>query len=364
MGTSTSVTVGCAIGIPCAVAVVLALAFWIKMQERFKKELREDDGHSLNGDLVISNINDLKEYYNNNNNSTQQMLDDTDDHKTDSIIKPNNTLKRSSSSRYVPAYRRNMVKNMYEQYYPTNFNSNEELKLGNHTDNSTENINNAENKNNPPENNKQHMIMNNSILYDTYVPIFKDTDKDSIALDTLSKDPEQQHHTSQLTTPYTSTENMLVRNLNSQDYGNYYPRHPSTSSHNLQKVGSYPSLKDSSSITRHNSYKMQTKSSIRNLKKHDDNVSSTTYLVPDHTSGSNSSKIRDNFNDKRESIFDDENQISDNLSIQSSLRENSNPVIGPVGDHNIEQASTIEEEDQYENDYTNYSQNKKDFIDS
>ena len=50
-----SLAVGLAVGIPCGVAILVALIFWYYMQRRFKKEV-ENDAESLTGDGPILSL--------------------------------------------------------------------------------------------------------------------------------------------------------------------------------------------------------------------------------------------------------------------------------------------------------------------
>lgn len=115
---STSIAVGCAVGIPCFVAFVVAFVFWIKTRKRFRQEDLEFSRHhevdEIERDLSYSNIDQLKLEKDANFNTNSEPSEDSDQSRhngqqdEDDSEKKDTEVSRNDSKkqRYIPAYRK------------------------------------------------------------------------------------------------------------------------------------------------------------------------------------------------------------------------------------------------------------------
>lgn len=115
---STSIAVGCAVGIPCFVAFCVAFIFWIKTRKRFHQEdlefSRQHEVDDIERDLSYSNIDQLKLEKDTNFNTNSEPSEDSDQsrhngqHDEDESEKKAADVSRNDSKkqRYIPAYRK------------------------------------------------------------------------------------------------------------------------------------------------------------------------------------------------------------------------------------------------------------------
>ncbi|KAK5963006.1 Skg1p PWA37_004705 [Arxiozyma heterogenica] len=343
---SVSTSVGCAVGIPIGVGIIIAFAFWYRLQRRFKKELEDDKDleHEIYDDTAYISFNNLdslkkdtQQSNNNNNNNLDITLDDDDDDDDDnnSIIHDhnnnsnnNNNIKknRPKNNMYIPAYRRK-INSLHHQ--------------------SIRMINNKSSSNNPYSTNIES---ENTINIPP--PILSRSSLKSPSLQNIH-DPQQQQQVRQISTydqmvPLVNPSSIFdsknnindhisfqsdstykndsfnIRSLQYQDLGSYYPAVPNSTNNSIQNYKfnlSTSSLNNSTNIF-----------STPNSKK---NHVNTIHANEDN------SKIMDSTQNDVESDY----ILKNNYDINDS-------------------ESKIVEEDQYENEFTNYKENRRQFLDS
>ncbi|CCF57860.1 hypothetical protein KAFR_0D02130 [Kazachstania africana CBS 2517] len=273
---NVSRAVGCAVGIPCGVGVILALILWARLQRRFRKEEIKDkdlENEIYNEDSLINinNINTWKVDYLETTNKTSNSVDSSED----SVSDEKKGVENIAMSSYVPAYRKNIQTfhlNGAKHYYKP-------------IDSNPRELHNNDADSHPEHGRKLS-------VYDQMVPIISDKLYDSYSENTIIITHDNQSNIS------GQTKEGLIKNLYSQDFGSYYPR-KSTTSLTAKTNTIFPSS----------------------------NVSTTTI----------------------ESTSVDPALVP---SIISQLK----------AANNDNQASLIQEEDQYENEFTNYAENKREFI--
>lgn len=323
-----STAVGCAVGIPIGLGVVVALFFWARMQRRLKREEEEDKELQNvlqdNASIAFGNLESLKqpEAWENKKNG-DLAKEDTEvfvshDHKasdhhisgsgsSDGSVSQEEKLPASAagndkgrnSKLFVPAYRRKI--------------NTLQAKLTQSAGNSTRNSSTTS------LTSSQKMSKRQVSVYDQMIPVVI-SDSQGIFDDNEEKDRQ-------------SSNEHLIRNLNNQDFGSY-PRRASSSS--LSQLHS----------TNHSSSSFHTRassmSSALKLGAPADNV----FATPKSEKALGNKSRTDDRADKqdRQSKHDDVYLLKNNYDITNS--------------------SEIAEEDQYENEFTNYSANKREFIDS
>ncbi|CAR23082.1 Aim20p [Lachancea thermotolerans CBS 6340] len=302
------VSVGCAVGIPCGVAVLVAVIFWYYMQRKFKKEI-EDDEESMSGDGTISftNLHSMRVPDNpekdlpvshvvggstsSDNTTTAQNVataGQMEAQQSQPSKKPKNT--------YMPAYRKRLnsslstLQHQDEQRSPTDSSS---------TSLDTKN-----------QNGRAH-----STVLDQMIPVLAQDDNAAAASSEFS-----------LTHERTSSNDNLIKNLHNHDFGSYPKRR---SSGNLTGMIS-GNVSSASVHTR--------TSSVHSGKKNNENVFDTPNSQKFHEAVAPS----------------EEDAESKGMRSYYMLKNN----------YDVENASQIAEEDQYENEFTNYSESKREFINS
>ncbi|CCH61235.1 hypothetical protein TBLA_0E01800 [Henningerozyma blattae CBS 6284] len=329
---NTSTAVGCAVGIPVGLGLIVAGAFWLHMQRRLKREDLEDVQleQEVHEDTEFDAFNHLhilqqrKKSIDNNSASEpsregSQLSNDGEDNEKnyDSNATPYRHKKNSKS--FVPAYRKKL--NIF-------------IQEGELKEDSTEELNGSKNI---KRNQIPYTDPKNVSTYDQMVPIMPDG-----VANIFGEDSEDNN--SQL----TNSSKMLARaqysdfrkNLYSQDFGSYYPRRTSTSDlPSFNNPYNHPNQSGSSLRTR--------SSSTNSISKHGiiENVLESSSR--DFTQSSISLE-----NNAASPTRDEERMLGkykrkSHLNHDSSENETSNEIL---------------EEDYYENEFTNYSENKRQFI--
>ncbi|CCC70900.1 hypothetical protein NCAS_0G00130 [Naumovozyma castellii] len=223
---SLSVAVGCAVGIPIAVAFLIALVFWGRLQRRFTNEYERDRDleNAINNDDILINfdvyqsLQDLsstlsdptilkKETRNTENEVTGSSDDEViENSKPIALVQNPSNDKRKY---FIPAYRRNI--------------------------NSLQ----ASNEHTPQVScqSSLNVPVNDSLLnvYDQMIPFV-----DNIP---SGADAQKQKGVSKST---NRDKNSLLKNINSQDFGSFYPGRESSS--NLYKCN-FPKVPTETSIS-------------------------------------------------------------------------------------------------------------------
>lgn len=334
---SVSTSVGCAVGIPIGVGIIIAFAFWYRLQRRFKQELEDDKDleHEIYDDtayISFNNLDSLKkdpqhsDDHNNNNsnsnsNSNSNNLDITvnDDNSIAHDHNNNNTKDRPKSNMYIPAYRRKINSLHRQSIHMINNNPY-------HTNTEIENTINI-----PPPvlsrsslrssslqniNDSQQQVRQISV-YDQMVPLVNP----SSIFD--SKNNLNDHISFQSDSTYKN-DSFNIRNLQYQDLGSYYPAVPTSTSNSIQNFkinASTSSLNNSTNIF---STPISKKNNVNSSHANED-TSKNAYSI--HTDVESDYILKNNYD-----INDSE--------------------------------SKIVEEDQYENEFTNYKENRRQFLDS
>ena len=122
MTASTSVAVGCAVGIPVGVGIIIAVVFWFNLQKRYKKEEQDDQEleraiYDESGFVSFDNFGPLRdskdetgltsaELKNPDHTSGSSEGSAQPEEKDGKLRDHENPLGKRDSKYYVPAYRR------------------------------------------------------------------------------------------------------------------------------------------------------------------------------------------------------------------------------------------------------------------
>lgn len=320
---SVSIAVGCAVGIPIGTGMLVAFFFWVRLQRRYRKEEQQDKEledviRNDNGFISFDNLETLQESQAWKNKShignddpevfEERKLPDqhvgsgssdgsgSHDEKISHITGQQDKGKtvqqqpqRGNSKHYVPAYRRkiNAVRQSTMDGSSTNNSSTASLDSS------------------------QKVAKRQISIYDQMIPVAV-SDERGLFTEQDAKDRQ------------LSNDN-LIKNLNSQNLGSYYPRRASSSS--LTQLNT----------TNHSGSSFHTRaSSVNSLVK---------------PSGS------------AENVFDTpKSEKTSNAIADYDKIEKPDDVYLLKNNYDILNTSEIAEEDQYENEFTNYSENKREFI--
>lgn len=329
MGT-VSIAVGCAVGIPIGLGVLIALFCWARLQRRYKREEEEDKElenviHDDNASITFHNTRTLQpssgweeknEASNDMSHEDSEIFDEQkqpDHHIIGSGSfegslsheeklagashgekgkKGKGDPARKKSKYFVPAYRRK-INSMQVNLSPTD---------------GTSTVNSSSTSLTSSKKAPKRQVS----LYDQMVPVVP-TEKQGL----FDQADEKERH--------SSNEN-LIKNLNSQDYGSYYPRRASSSS--LNQLHS----------TNHSTSSFHTRASSMNSGVKVAVPSENVFATPKSEQALNAPIKNDEKVEKHDDVY--------------LLKNN----------YDITNTNEIAEEDQYENEFTNYSENKREFI--
>ncbi|CCH43005.1 hypothetical protein BN7_2552 [Wickerhamomyces ciferrii] len=165
---STSIAVGCAVGIPCFIALCVALVFFLKTRRRFQREDLEysQDVNDMDKDLSYTNIDQLKLEKENNYNSNSEPSEDSDqsrqNHDGDEEVETKASQDQGSQKqpRYVPAYRRKFKSSV------SNLNSSRNSSFSNLPNNGSTQKDGSNSSINSNTTNQTDMFYNNIPLMD------------------------------------------------------------------------------------------------------------------------------------------------------------------------------------------------------
>lgn len=331
-----STAVGCAVGIPVGVGVIVACLFWIRMQRRLKQEdvLDQELNRAVydeSGFVSFDNLDTMKVKSDGAREGADELAQSSD--LEESGARPEDLErddKQRSSRYYVPAYKRKMNhhKSMIQR-------EQRGKSLGLSTDSiSTE----------APLNSKSRQVS----VYDQMIPVLNNgssTQVNGSPMNNANESRTSIFHPDISTNNSTSfletrSNDNLIKNLNSHDFGSYYPRRPSTPNINASQ---------SSFHTRNSS--MLSFSKVENAE----NIFATPKSedVLKHANMAQSEKMNT-------SSVEEDNTVSTSTGDENK----SNDVYMLKNNYDLKNNEEITEEDQYENEFTNYSENKREFIDS
>lgn len=334
---SVSTSVGCAVGIPIGVGIIIAFAFWYRLQRRFKKELEDDKDleHEIYDDTAYISFNhldslkkDTQQSNNNNNNNLDITLDDDDDNNN-SIIHDNNnnntTKNRPKNKMYIPAYRRKVNSLRHQSIRMIN------NKNSSNNPYST-NIKSENTINSPPPilsrsslkssflqniHDPQQQQVRQISTYDQMVPLVNP----SSIFD--SKNNMNDHISFQSDSTYKN-DSFNIRSLQYQDLGSYYPAVPNSTNNSIQN------------------YKFNLSTSSLNNST---NIFSTPNSKKNHVNTIHANEDNSRIMDSTQNDVELDYILKNNYDINDS-------------------ESKIVEEDQYENEFTNYKENRRQFLNS
>lgn len=322
MGNPNAIAVGCAVGIPIGIGIIIAAFFWIRLQRRFKKEDETDIDlnravYDDDGSICFDNLSSMQDpNMAKNINSIHTDLNGTDNNSSDVLGRQVNEAKGDRKNKcFIPAYKRRNLEMRFkcDRTPALNLESTFEsskISLGSSPMHSREKLS----------------------VFDQMVPVLTDDKVRLFQGDNESGFMEPSNNNSFR----QSSQAHLINSLNNNNnFGSYYPRSLSFSNvaPPIQFTGSNTSVHTRAS-------------SMNSILKpnYSENIFSTS--IREHASFSASKT------DHSIHYFKEDNHTSDDEKY--NLKNNY--------DNNF--ASKIAEEDQYENDYTNYSQSKREFIDS
>lgn len=330
MGT-VSTAVGCAVGIPIGLGVLVAAIFWTRLQRRYKREAEQDKEleeviRDDNASISFHNVGALHHSHaweekngvaNDISNDDSEMFDEQkaamqhavgsgssegsasheeklSGSRKGSKGKQQENPPRRKSKHYVPAYRRK-INSLQANLSPND---------GTSTVNSS----------NTSLTSSQQIAKRQVSMYDQMVPVVA-SEKQGIFDQTDDKERQ-------------SSNEHLIKNLNNQDYGSYYPRRASSSSLNHLHIND------------HSTSSFHTRASSMNSGLKVSAPSENVFATPKHEHAMSESAKDDEKLEKQDDVY--------------LLKNN----------YDIMNTNEIAEEDQYENEFTNYSENKREFIDS
>ncbi|KAL3228986.1 Suppressor of lethality of KEX2 GAS1 double null mutant protein 1 [Nakaseomyces bracarensis] len=335
---AVSTAVGCAVGIPVGIGVVVACLFWIRMQRRLKQEdvLDQELNRAVydeSGFVSFDNLDTMKIKNDEAVEGSDEVAQSTDLEESGS--RPDQPQKRNSKY-YVPAYKRKM-----NQHNSMIQREQRGRSLGLSTDSlSTDG----------PMNSKSRQVS----VYDQMIPVLNDGSTTNVSatplpMNTGTKDANESRtsffhaHDASTNNSFldTRSHDNLIKNLNSHDFGSYYPRRPSTP--NVTNVS------QSSFHTRNSSMlsfsKVENAENIFATPKSEDILKNANILP----------------SEKMNSSVEEDNTMSTG---EDGSANRSSDVYMLKNNYDMKNAEEITEEDQYENEFTNYSENKREFIDS
>ena len=453
-----STAVGCAVGIPIGVAVLVLFLFWVRLQRRFQKERADDEElerqiydetGSIDFTNGIANIHAMEGHREDTNNASDKTEPyvNTDDSfnmidsstNTSDVEKSNNNNNnsnnnnaKSNSSTTRATVSRNNSGNVYVPAYRKRINA---LQMhGFHSSSAVSSLHNATNNNSEASLpgvsgvSQQGSISSSQLpqaamirpppvalsVYDKMVPIMDDTTESPVmnrsSSGFFSRDVKRNASRRELQSIHSET-NLLQSYYRDEniDLGSYYPRHSST---NLREVGATlasvtrgPPLNFTSTNATINSPTLvestitgKRHSNLSCLTRTPSSPSSAAHGITEYKSEHGpqdvfatptSTKTLDiglglvTAKDHRQSISPvkyhanatattaatattntDTNTADHTTNMGSPRQTEGKDIYRLQNNYDPENITQIEEEDQYENEFTNYRENKRTFIDS
>ncbi|CAI4045636.1 hypothetical protein N7582_003626 [Saccharomyces uvarum] len=353
MTDNTSIAVGCAVGIPVGVGIIVAVVFWFNLQKRYKEEEKNDKEleraiYDESGFVSFDNFGPLRDSKDDAGLTSAELKnpdhtsgssegsahpEEKNDGKSQEREHP---LGKKNSKYYVPAYRRKI-----NSLQVRNNNYSNKAKQKSIVD--LPSMNNSSNVS--LSSSQQHITKRQISVYDQMVPViadeganfFSDPSSDNANINNVQNKPsviELKNNARQ-----SSNEN-LIRNLQNQDFGSY-PRRASSSNLN-------GNISNTSFHTRD--------SSITSVNKAD--ALEDVFATP--KSGA-PSQLPSTFDRNNEDS--DDRRSGDDDKVATMDKDNGD-LYKLQNNYDMSNIGEIAEEDQYENEFTNYSQSKREFIES
>lgn len=342
MGT-VGTAVGCAVGIPIGVGLLVAFTFWWRLQRRFKRELEDDKDlereiYDESAFISFNNLDSMRQTPDNNDifTSRDELNPDQDDSN------------RRKSNVYIPAYRRKINHLQQQHVYETTGNNNSNVGDGidNHIMHPPRVLSRSSFNSSSPNIHESQQIRQLSV-YDQMVPFvdpqsaFADSKNNIIDHTSMRSEftlPNNNTDTpSALTTPH-KTDSLMIRHIQNQDLGSFYPSMPMSTNASFQNLRGTTTATSISSLN--NSANIFNTPTSKNEKN--------PYLNHRHHNDS------DNDNNIPNNQAEDTTTPTD-IESDYILKNNYD-----VNDNGV----AIAEEDQYENEFTNYKENRRQFLDS
>ncbi|CAR26724.1 ZYRO0B16632p [Zygosaccharomyces rouxii] len=323
-----SIAVGCAVGLPVGLSFLLAIVFWIRMQRRYKKEdardceleniIRDESGFISFDNLGTwqETQQEKKDVYVNDESVESSGIQGSS--SSEQLQQPNETHQNKHQSKhYMPAYRRNL--NAYRI---------RQLPTGINVDNNGSNL-----SLDSTQNMRKRPNLHQETVYDQMIPVLANTEPKL-----FSEDNNEQDTAATIQQNQQNNEKVIMKNLRNNDFGSY-PR----------GTQSATSLSRSNSNSNTNTNTNVSRSSLHTRS------SSVMSAVKGTTSYDN--------------VFDTPKSATAASLVDVKVSNNNNnnnkqPVYSLKNNYDIKNTSEIQEEDQYENEFTNYSESKRTFIDS
>ncbi|CCK69758.1 Skg1p KNAG_0C06660 [Huiozyma naganishii CBS 8797] len=333
MGT-VGTAVGCAVGIPIGIGILVAVAFWYRLQRRFQRELQDDKEleravYDESGFVGFDTVEDLKD-------STLTSSDNLAEPREGSTRhgKPKNTL-------YIPAYRRKI--NEAQR-------NNSVLAAPPSANVSRLSIPSVVDFQGPPMQGYHNNSSRQISVYDQMVPFVAADGQKLFDIDSTNV-PDNSD-----TQPQSATgQGGIIKNFQNQDLGSYYPM-----LHNPQQqkwLGSYTVSERGSSLG--SVSKMDNSTAVSNnasgTPKKSAQHASTNYQPPPHSPSDLGTATTIATTPQGTLPIDNTDyKPVGTATDQYALRNN----------YDVDNTGMITEEDQYENEFTNYTVNRRQFLDS
>lgn len=299
MGSNVGTAVGCAVGIPIGVGLVVAFIFWYRMQQRFKKESKHDM-ESMNEQICFTDNGILRLEHEGKRDSMVEVLG-TESGSGLGSSDDTVSIERKEERLRTDCGRKSVYVPAYRRKLQNSLTSNSKQLDESASKSRSDSIVTADV---PKRQNSQVTIL------DQMIPVLPDSKTYGNSL--LSEDQES------IFNKRNASNDTLLKSINNFDLGAYPKRASSTqlSSNNAPSKASLTSLQTSSS----------------------------------HQSPEN----------PLENVFETPKSAKD---LGATEKGNPNELYHLKNNYDITNADQIAEEDQYENEFTNYSENKREFID-
>ncbi|CAI4045427.1 Skg1p SKDI_11G3090 [Saccharomyces kudriavzevii IFO 1802] len=354
MTASTPVAVGCAVGIPVGVGIIVAVFFWFNLQKRYKEEEKNDKEleraiYDESGFVSFDNFGPLRDSkdeealtgaelknpdHTSGSSEGSAHPEEKGDGKSQDQGHP--SLGKKNSKYYVPAYRRRInLLQVRNNSYGNNTKQKSIVDLSSTNNSSNVSLSSSQ----------RHITKRQISVYDQMVPVIADEGLNFFAdpsSDTNTSNDQNKSSMSELkhNARQSSNEN-LIRNLQNQDFGSYYPRRASSSYLN---------------------------GNISNASFHTRNSSITSMNKPDALEDVFATPKSAVLSQLQSTFGKDDEESDDCHSVKESRpaatdKEDKN-LYKLQNNYDVGNIREITEEDQYENEFTNYSESKREFIES
>lgn len=344
---TVGIAVGCAVGIPIGVGILVALFFWYRMQQRFKQEMKEDqmsnynynydEEMSLSGNGMLQT--EVKEPQGVTHASSDETASSSEEKKACGLKgegagqgqgqcqgqdqgegQGSGSQKQGKRRLYTPAYRKRLQQTVHS--------INNGARAGEFESNNSKSTSTSINSVDTPRKQSNSQVN----IFDQMIPVLPDqTASASGSLFDQDSLPKR-----------NASNETLLKTIQGHGSGAYPRRGSSTLIHTANNAA--PALSSRHSMT---SLHTHLSSASLNSKAMPENVFETPKSARVASPALPVPGTQQNIETEADSQGDREQE-------QYRLQNN----------YDIRDATHIAEEDQYENEFTNYSENKREFIDS